>query len=501
MKPALFQILSVLFLSLMSQHNQAKVAVIGSGIGGLSSSYFLMKNYYHYHSAWDKEELVIDVFESEATVGGRMNTQKIITSNGNVLNVDVGASFFIKENLLLFEIIEFTETEYIVAVEKEKKNIAILNNKLELVITLDSGFYYNMYKLVSKFKFGIMDANTLSNRFYETFLKVYDYLDAAGTDNHFTSFESFVNYLDIRDLVMQTTEKYFEDKLNKKFVEEFLQPLILSCFNQDKNINAYAGSVILAALIKVGHVVKGGYQTLINNLKKELISQAKFAKLTKNVPKVKFDIQTNMEIVEVSKHSEKYCLHTINHKLDCYDYIILGLGSFGNIRFNNFKDRLILPKFDHQDLYELVVEGELNNQFLGLDKNTEFSAVLFTELLDSHIGDIVRAHKNVYKIQVSGSTFDEAELRKFFYDGKFHILHKKHWIAPYPILKPIIDLGTLANFKISNGERIYNVNVAEQIASCIEVIVISSKSISNSIASDLKQKYQKHSSIQAKPDL
>ena len=70
-----------------------KIAVVGSGISGLSAAYYLSKKH------------KVDLFEKENQFGGHANTIKVIYDNKKEVSVDIGFMVFNKKtypNLINF---------------------------------------------------------------------------------------------------------------------------------------------------------------------------------------------------------------------------------------------------------------------------------------------------------------------------------------------------------------------------------------------------------------
>ena len=84
-----------------------KIAVIGSGIAGLSAAYYLSKNH------------EVDLFEKEDHFGGHSYTVEISDKESNPINVDIG--FIVFNHLTYPNLIDFFKEN---EVEIEKSNMS-----------------------------------------------------------------------------------------------------------------------------------------------------------------------------------------------------------------------------------------------------------------------------------------------------------------------------------------------------------------------------------------
>ena len=87
-----------------------KIAVIGSGISGLSSAYYLSKNH------------KVDLFEKEDYFGGHSYTIEIPTINGKNVSVDIG--FIVFNHNTYPNLINFFK-ENNIEIEKSKMSFSV----------------------------------------------------------------------------------------------------------------------------------------------------------------------------------------------------------------------------------------------------------------------------------------------------------------------------------------------------------------------------------------
>jgi predicted NAD/FAD-binding protein len=67
-----------------------KIAVVGSGISGLSAAYYLSKKH------------KVDLFEKENQFGGHANTLRVKYDSNKEVNVDIGFMVFNQKNISKF---------------------------------------------------------------------------------------------------------------------------------------------------------------------------------------------------------------------------------------------------------------------------------------------------------------------------------------------------------------------------------------------------------------
>ena len=163
-----------------------KIAVVGSGISGLSAAYYLSKKHY------------VDLFEKEDHFGGHSHTLDILI-NGKNISVDIGFIVFNRQtypNLINF----FIEND----VEIEKSDMSFS------VSVQDTNFEYSGQGLKGIFanKTNIFDTN---------FLKMF--FDIIKFYNHCDKIHSFEDQITLGDFLKKK-------KLSKSFINYHLIPMV-----------------------------------------------------------------------------------------------------------------------------------------------------------------------------------------------------------------------------------------------------------------------------------
>ena len=135
-----------------------KIAVIGSGISGLSAAYYLSKKH------------KVDLFEKDNKFGGHANTLKVIYDNKKQVAVDIG--FMVFNQKTYPKLINFF------SLDVEGAELEVLD-----------GFDFNEYKI----QYLLIEARDF-NKTYDYLVKVgYIYIDSIDKINFLFGHKSFTN--------------------------------------------------------------------------------------------------------------------------------------------------------------------------------------------------------------------------------------------------------------------------------------------------------------------
>jgi len=160
-----------------------KIAVIGSGISGLSAAYFLSKKH------------KVDLFEKENHFGGHSYTVEIPTDNSNnLISIDLGFIVFNKINYPnLVQLFDFLNVSY------EESNmsfsVSVKNSNIEYCGSGLSGLFSNKYnilnfnflKMIKEIIFFYRDAEEINEKHYEE-ETLDDFLKSKKMSNYFINF-------------------------------------------------------------------------------------------------------------------------------------------------------------------------------------------------------------------------------------------------------------------------------------------------------------------------
>ena len=155
-----------------------KIAVVGSGISGLSAAYYLSKKH------------KIDLFEKEKDFGGHANTIKVMYDNKKEVSVDIGFMVFNKKtypNLINFfseNKIEIEKSDMSFSVSESGSNLEYCGKGIKGIFSNKKNFFsfkfikmffeiINFYKRCEKIEIDKVDSKTLGEYLKEIKISKY----------------------------------------------------------------------------------------------------------------------------------------------------------------------------------------------------------------------------------------------------------------------------------------------------------------------------------------
>ena len=253
-----------------------KVAVIGSGIAGLSAAYFLQNDF------------EVTIFEKNDYLGGHANTRKVSDARNNIISIDTG-------------FIVFNELTY--------PNLTKLFNKLDVPIS-NSNMSFSFYNSQNQFEYGggglralFADPKNFWNlKFYKMLIDII-YFYKSFQKKNVTDEISIKQYLD-----------------NKNFSNEFIYnhflPLISSIWSSPNSnsldqplksvISFFQNHKLFNFLNRpIWKTVKGGSRNYINKI----------------IENSNFEIKESVKIQKIKRHKNIHI--TFDGSDYIFDYLIL----------------------------------------------------------------------------------------------------------------------------------------------------------------------------------
>jgi protoporphyrinogen oxidase len=360
------------FLNLANVQCQIhKIAIIGCGIGGTSQAYYLANSL---------KNVEIHIFDENKSCGGRVKNVRI-TQN---YTSEVGANFFIPQNELIMNLIKELNLTYHYA-KGEDSSLSFWDGK-QVYFELGNWKLINLFRMFYRYGLTMLKAKVMMNEHFVKFIKFYTKIQSKGPGKKpktFSSLKAMLKGMKLLNLVNNSTWNYLHSfGLSENFIEEFFQSIISSIYNQDKNINAFAGFVTLCALFNEPQSITGGNNKLIKRLLQSSKSILKERiKVFRKV--VVFQIEKTLED-QIQKYKLKFKRTDSNKQADFsslnYDYVIFAIPiSQSKVSFIN--SSILSRNFEPIEYKRTVVSfiaGDLNYQNFNFKSIQDFPYVLLS---------------------------------------------------------------------------------------------------------------------------
>ncbi|NXG49626.1 PCYOX oxidase, partial [Psilopogon haemacephalus] len=438
-------------------------AVIGGGIGGAATAYFLRHKF--------GTAVRLQVLE-KAAPGGRLHTERLRGAA-----YEVGGSVIHPLNLHMKH---FVQQLGLSAAPAQGSLLGIYNGE-DFVFEESSWYLINLLKLLWHYGLNPLRMYMWVEDIMDKFMRVYRY---QAHDYAFSSNEKLLHALggdSFTLLLNQTIDEAMQRAgFSHKFISEMVCPAIRVNYGQGININAFVGAVSLAGVDTGLWSVKGGNQLVCSGLlsasKAEVISGTVLSIEPKVRPRSAGD---PVKLYQVTYNTSSGVTG------DTYDMVFIAapLGhDLANISFKNFEPPIReLPNLYHHSVTTLV-HGHLNTSFFGYPDPSAFpfGSILTMEnpkLFFSSVGKVspvgdasgeaeLPSPAAVWKV-FSKEVLTEEQLNLLF--SSYDSLKVKQWLA-YPEYRPPEQCPP-----IILHDHIYYVNSVERVASAMEMSSIAAK--------------------------
>lgn len=455
-----------------------KVVIVGAGIGGASLSHFLSERF---------SDIEIILLEKSDEFGGRLSSIEITKghSSDNTTNdlpeqnktvIELGASFFIKENKNLINLARFYHVDWKSADDEEKDTMGLWDGEKFLWET--SKFeYLTLAKLLWRYGKTPFNVKTDVDEWVKQFGSIY-----SNVNKPFNDYKEFLERIGHKNASSTDFLQYLRGKnYNELYVNEFITGVIAGIYNQrSSEMQSFAGMISLAGVFGKAYSFKKGNKNLASSI-------------IKGNPRVKAYI--NSEVIMLEKREDgKFSLDISTPQglafLKAADVIIFTSPideiSFRNINITE-KNKNFGKKYVRT--YVTVVAGQLNCEYFEKNRIECPGSILATRLKEkSIISDYFRVCQKCY--DVDGELLDVykfqsiRKLKEFdlhtLFPYKYKALVQKIWKG-YPNLVPIDDKD-VPDIRLQNG--LYFLNGIEALASCMEIESIAARNIAGLIANN-----------------
>ncbi|CDQ60980.1 unnamed protein product [Oncorhynchus mykiss] len=226
-----------------------RIAVVGAGIGGTATAYFLRQEF--------GAAVKIDVFEP-GTVGGRLATH-----NMGDYEYETGGAVIHPLNLHMKH---FLERLGLSQRRDVPGKMAIFNGK-ELIFEESDWFIVNFLRLLWRYGFNFLRMQMWVESVLDKFMRIYQYQQFGYS---FTSVEKLLHAMggdDFLTLANQTLEEaMLGEGFSQSFLNDVVAPVTRVNYGQSVRINGFVGAVSLAGADPGLWAVDGGNKKVCSGL-------------------------------------------------------------------------------------------------------------------------------------------------------------------------------------------------------------------------------------------
>lgn len=455
-----------------------KIAIIGGGVGGTSTAYFLQELLAKYEEMIDYE---IDIFEQSNKIGGRVATIQF-----DEFDYEAGGSILHERNHYAATFRDLFGLN--VRNDSDQDVKTCIFNGRENVFCDDSWHYLTYLSLWYRYGFDPLRMEGRVTKVLEQFERIYE-LQEKGQ-----AFETVADLLAaMNPSFLNLTRTEYKTLLgddfgfSQRFINEIAQAVTLVNYGQTVSVHSFVGLVSFAGSGSQLWSVEGGNKLIPINLARH--SNADIHLNTK-VSSITYlgSHRFRVNRINLDQHSDE--LKTESSE---YDYVIIAtpLTNGNDIQFHNFTRRNDLLKdiFDRYQMHQTIatfVKGSTLHSYTdkailscNVDKNDGSFFTSFSPIQPVNNEDRQQQQReqkqneqqqtNVYKL-FSNSQLKTHDLYSFF--DTIDEVREMIWHA-YPEYQRINQ--PFPPFKIRSGA--YYLNAIEWAASAIEMSLIGGKNM------------------------
>ncbi|KPP65183.1 prenylcysteine oxidase 1-like [Scleropages formosus] len=445
-----------------------KIAVIGAGIGGTATAYYLRQEF--------GPEVKIDVFEA-GTVGGRLATEKIGSDE-----YEMGGSIIHPLNLHMKHFVDLLGLS---ACKDVPGKMAVFDSE-ELIFEESDWFIVNFLRMLWRYGFNFLRMHMWVESLLDKFMRIYQYQQYGYS---FSSVERLFHAMGGDDFVVLANKTLGEAMLEAGFSQNFLNDIVIPVtrfnYGQSVRINGFVGVISLSAMDSGLWAVNNGNKRVCSGLlyhsRAELIP-AQVTSITFKLRPIKSG--ETVSLYEVSYTGESGSAHSM------YDIVIVATPlhqELSKIAFSGFSPPIVSHFPGHyKQIVTTLVHGVLNTSFLGVTndpsgfwvsniftkENKDISFYSLSSVDPVHIPDnYVRppaSAKKVWKL-FSSQQLSEAQLGQIFLS--WDAVRERKWLA-YPIYMPPHQRPPFLLH-----DRLYYLNPIEWAASSMEMSALSARNV------------------------
>jgi prenylcysteine oxidase/farnesylcysteine lyase len=447
----------------------ADVAIIGGGIAGAASAYFIQQIRPHD---------TVTLFEKTHSLGGRLHEDTI-----GGITVETGGTAIHSSNQYMQSFIQLANlttngpqtTNDSAQLCSSGGGVGIWDGQAFRFHTTgtDSSFD-TMVKLGLMYGLSPLIVKNAVQDTLNSWQNIYDLLESNDAPG-FLSLDSMFTSLKLNELLHQDSHSYLKSKwIGDQFISEFVDGVSRVNYGQDSSINAFADLVSLA-----GAGISGDTYSVDQGNSKVVEFLARNAS-------IRFGAEvTSVEILKRCSTGQKKMVHYTSHgkhiRSKSFDAVILA-APYDPSRLKLIDETGVLIKpwpVSYKKTFVTFLEGSLNPSAFGLSDCTTVPDSITTTQGTSSFFRSVALHGTstlnpglgVYKVFSDAETTDD-QLKSVFAEIG---MVKRYAYDAYPVLTPLSGNPSETLFEVGGG--IFYANVMERTASCMEVEAIAARNV------------------------
>ncbi|CAL1532123.1 unnamed protein product [Lymnaea stagnalis] len=444
-----------------------RIGIIGAGIGGTSSAYFLRQLF--------GEKATIDIFEAEK-VGGRTAVIKI-----NGLNYEAGGSVIHTKNKYM---VKFAEKFNKSALTHSDSFLGLYDNK-GIVFETSKWAPIALAKLIWRYGFDLYTIREWTkNLVASKFDRIYEFQDKGMA---FTTVDDMLRAMSEDFLNM--TQHSLRDVLrevgvSQRFVDELAMAAMRANYGQTVDVHGFVGAVsLLGAEPGLWSVVNGNKE-----ISEDLLKESKASFIEAKVLSVALmkDERGTGNIAYEVEYEETHPDKKDKTNSKEYDIVIVAApleGSKSKISFVDFTNPLPSISQKYHTTIAMFVQGCINKTTFNVNSQGDFPPDMLTVSPDVFFNSVgLLSSVNPEKQPDVAPEADQAVWKTFLNkvpsEEQISILFESRqdlrfveWLA-YPEYSPNMKLPPFQLY-----DRLYYINAVESAASAMEMSVIGSRNV------------------------
>uniref|UniRef100_A0A0A9WJS4 Prenylcysteine oxidase n=1 Tax=Lygus hesperus TaxID=30085 RepID=A0A0A9WJS4_LYGHE len=442
-----------------------RIAIVGGGISGTSTAYFLNEIL--------GARVDVTLFEG-SKIGGRLST---ISVEG--CEYETGGAVIHEKNKYATDLaVKMGLTK--MRDDSSSSEVLGLYANNEIIFVSSKFSWFNNIKFLWRYGFDVVRLQQFTDNMLKSFDNVYDVQDKNNSYECLDGLMSAIDPVFLKYMDVSTFDGFKEDGFSSEIINELIQGTLKVNYGQTTSVHRFVGSVSIAGAGATLFSLEGG-----NKLLPQKLLAASKAKLI------------NSFVKEIGQRGKEFTVKTEFNGTSSesqFDYVIISTpltvdpARKNKIQFTGHLADIAVPG-NYWTTVCTIVKGDINPHFFGY-KSAQDVPDLVISVTDSFFNSIstinpVKSGQScgtVWKV-FSRKRLTDVEINTLFQSVKFvqHI----DWLA-----YPHYDVKQHSyNFTLSDG--LYYTNALEWAASAIEMDIIGARNV----ALLLKKKIENYGNI------